>query len=331
MKSILKFLYSLLLLVILILLAGLFLPDYHSLKRETLVNAKPELVYNHINQIENWKKWAPWLISDSLAKVSSISTEGPGSTLCWESEKYGNGSLQITSCIENEVVAGTMDLGKVGKADFKISLNKKNSGTHINYEVNFSEIAYFERYFIIVMKKQLDEAYQRALTIIKTNAEELRLNRMSDPWIHTQNELKIVAILDTVKGDYLAERHSDNLNKLKSYLQRRKLEIQGDAMILYFNKKTEDYRLFASAYPIDKKTWSWKNYRYLTIDTGMVAAITHNGDYTYADPYLKLESFMQDQGLVADSFWWETYEIDPFNEADTSEWKRNIYFPVTAE
>ncbi|MBN1950096.1 MAG: hypothetical protein JW801_02780 [Bacteroidales bacterium] len=332
MKLLLKVLYLLSILVILILLAGLFLPDYHSMKTRLDVKSKPELIYNQIVQIEKWKEWAPWLTEDKGVdvRVGKIK-EGAGSSLSWTSREYGAGSITLTSCTENEEVRGRMDLGRFGKASFKITLTKKNKGTLVNYEVIFSQIGYFERYFVYLFSDKLTNDYLGGLKKIRTEGESLRLCRMSEPGFEEHGKLMLIAVVDTFREGFLEDRFKPNLEKIEAYLSRRKLAHVGEPLAIFFRTHGENNSLFATAYPIEKRTWSWKEYQYMEIDTGRVAAIIQWGELNRSEPYKKLDEFIRDNKLVADTFWWETYERSSLNEADTGEWKRKISIPILEE
>jgi AraC-like DNA-binding protein len=269
------------------------------------------------------------LEQDSLIDLSyNTIPEGKGASLNWTSEDYGPGSITVTSAEENKMLASDVDLGEFGKAVFIFNLLEKGDKTDLELEFSASDIGYFERYFMFLFKGQLEISLDQTLVRIRQIAEELRLSRISDPELIETEALPIMVIITTAKTSEFKTIHAESLERIQRYLDRRKIAITGDPLCVFYSYDPSGESTFGSGFPIEKKTWSWKDYTCIVIEPGKVATLTHWGDFSSAKPYLSLDKYLSDIEMEADSFIWESYKVTPETEEDTSLWQKQLFYPV---
>jgi len=73
-------------------------PNEFEVTRSIAVNAKPEAIFPHVNDLHQWDAWSPWAKLDPDAKVAfDGSDEGIGTWMSWDGNNdVGAGMMTIT-------------------------------------------------------------------------------------------------------------------------------------------------------------------------------------------------------------------------------------------
>lgn len=329
MKALLKFFYFILFLVIIILLAGVFIPKSASFESKVDIKANPTLVFDQIAALKNWENWLPGLLNDSLKNPEyGQQIAGKGAMCRWDSPKAGGIVVKIDEIEENKSIKGNIDLGSFGLVSCLFSLKEEKNGSQLKLNYSISDIGYFERYFVLLFRPKVFQNLDYTLRKIKAVAEELRLSRISDPEIVETPAMVIMAVLDTTESkNFIADRDK-SIQQIKVYLERRKLEASGDPVTIYFSRNSDGKVIYASGYPIPFRTWGWKEYVCLEIEGGKAASVTHWGDLTSDKPFDALTAFLGQNTMKADSFCWETIQVSAQNTPDTSLWQKQLFHPI---
>src|SRR3954468_1491841 len=87
--------------LLIVIIAGL--PDQFALSRSKTINAPPEKIFPHVNDLHKWENWSPWAKLDPNAKNNF---EGPpagvGSSMAWDgNKKIGAGKMTIVESHPN--------------------------------------------------------------------------------------------------------------------------------------------------------------------------------------------------------------------------------------
>jgi hypothetical protein len=84
-------------LLVLMLLAGFFMPKDWKVRRTISIRATPEAIHAQVADLSRWPEWMPWMAEDPQMTVSF---EGEptrvGSVMRWRSEKMGDVALTLT-------------------------------------------------------------------------------------------------------------------------------------------------------------------------------------------------------------------------------------------
>ncbi len=98
MKTLIKILGGLAVLVLLLVLVAFAFPRQYRVERSLVVNAKPEAVLAQVADLSAWKNWGAWQERDPQMKISySSPPTGVGAWSAWESKQEGNGKMTITA------------------------------------------------------------------------------------------------------------------------------------------------------------------------------------------------------------------------------------------
>lgn len=106
-----RILGALLLVVILFLVVGFFLPAEYHVERSVVIKAEPTQIHDYTSDLRMWEEWTPWQREDeSLVIQYGARTAGVGARQSWTSER-GNGTLVVTSSDPDRGVEADFRLG----------------------------------------------------------------------------------------------------------------------------------------------------------------------------------------------------------------------------
>ncbi len=83
-------------------IGGFVLPGTWETERDVTIRAAPEAVFDYLDSVEGWASWAP------LAEVEGTRSgpaRGPGATLRWDDDEWGQGEWRITETTPQRRVA----------------------------------------------------------------------------------------------------------------------------------------------------------------------------------------------------------------------------------
>jgi hypothetical protein len=89
-------------------------PDDFTVSRAATMNAPPEKIFPHVNNLPNWHAWSPWAKLDPNAKTTFEGpTAGVGAKMAWEgNNQVGSGSMTILESRTNERIKFQLDFLK---------------------------------------------------------------------------------------------------------------------------------------------------------------------------------------------------------------------------
>ncbi len=325
MKALLSFLYALCFLVILSLLAGLFLPDTYTFENQQTVRSGSSLVYPMVRHLEQWPLWMDGILDDSA--TYEVNREGNPKSLNWQSKKQGQGTVEIIASDTGQV-QGIMSVSPGGQATFSLRMREEGATCTLYWKQEYQSVGYLERYYLFLFGKSVARSIRGGLEKLGEQCELLRLSRCNEPTLETHSPMLLMGLFDSVPRQELLPAIQSNFQRLATYMQRRTLAVPDDSLVVFYNSPDSEYAIFACAYPIEKRTWGWEQYRCISMDTTRVATISHWGVYSSSEPFLKLHEFLNIRNLRADSLYWEKYPVFPRSEPDTMRWQKVVFVPV---
>lgn len=333
MKTLLKILYVLLVLIILALLAGLFFPKKTYVEVEKDFRASRELVFDHLNDLTKWQGWIPWADQDNSLKLEyNAKTKGQGAGYSWSDPDRGAGSVIIIRSIPEEKVSVNVNYGATGTAEMHFNIISGEEGTKVKWIFQDTSLTYFERYFVTLLTNNMRNGMRGGLDKLETITNELRLSRVTEVVVTDLSTRPAMIISDSSGVDQVDSLYRSNLERLNSYLSRRNLEMAGSPFLLIHTSDTSGAIRFDTGIPIPKRTWGWGDYQYYELPEGKAIKVTHLGLFSSRKPIQYALDYAEANDLMPEDFYWEIYETGPEATTDTSQWKRQLYFPlVTAE
>ena len=81
---------------VIVIVFGLILPSNYEITRTVTINAPTEEIHNHLNDLSQWPKWAPWHSASEKVDIQlGEISQGAGATQEWTGGE-GKGYLEIT-------------------------------------------------------------------------------------------------------------------------------------------------------------------------------------------------------------------------------------------
>lgn len=171
-----KLLLGLVILFVLLMVIGLFLPRSYQVQRQVAISASDDRIFNLINSVDAMQTWSPWKALDPDLKITyGLTKVGQGASYHWQSEKSGEGSLIISESLPYTKIVTKLDFKDSGKAVgiFTISANEANTESVVVWQmIGDSGYNIFGRYFGLVLDSVLGPLFDDGLGRLKQESEK---------------------------------------------------------------------------------------------------------------------------------------------------------------
>lgn len=99
--------------IAILMIASVFMPTRVHIERDIIINAQKELIFQQVNNLENWKQWAPWM-PDSINGFDTAGEDEPNTDATTPTDdpkaRTSGTTVAITRSVPFEVVE--MDIEK---------------------------------------------------------------------------------------------------------------------------------------------------------------------------------------------------------------------------
>jgi hypothetical protein len=169
---------SLISVLMLALIIGLFLPSNYQVKESIIINTPANVAFNEVNSLRQWVNWSPWHQRDPKIHINYEGPEsGIGCKMAWDSKdpKVGKGSQEIVVSEPNKHIqtvlkfAGWESITNVSWDFEEQGINKTKVTWTFNGQVG-RNILY--KYMTLVLKPILKKDYKKGLQQLKKHAEQ---------------------------------------------------------------------------------------------------------------------------------------------------------------
>lgn len=166
-----------LLIVVFVFIAAMKPADY-IIKRNILINAKPEAIYSHLSSMKNADAWMPWKEIDSeVNSTYSGPADGVGSISSWNSSgQMGTGQAEVTEIVLNRSVKTKITYTKPMEMnqDSEFILTAEGENTQMTWSVS-GQIPFIMRFMCTLMFRDMDTfvggMFERGLIKLKSIVE----------------------------------------------------------------------------------------------------------------------------------------------------------------
>lgn len=176
MRILKTLLLGLVLLLAVVWVVGLFLPDSAHVERSISIKARPEIVFDLIDDFESFNRWSPWARKDPRTQYSFTGPEsGVGAMMSWHSENpgVGTGSQQIIVVEPLRRVVVELDFDAQGMATAYYEIQPENTGTRVTwgFDTDFGNDL-LGRYLGLFLDILVGADYEAGLANLKELAEK---------------------------------------------------------------------------------------------------------------------------------------------------------------
>jgi effector-binding domain-containing protein len=339
MKVIKRIFFSLIALVLILVVIGFLLPRQRHVERSVFIDAPPSVVFSQVNGFKHFNDWSPFV---ALMPGAEYGFEGPdfgvGSKMSWSEidPRPETGGQTIVASTPYERVDLELDLGPEGMAQAAYLLRPENSGTNLTwaFDIDFG-LNIINRYWGLLLDRQLGPLYAQGLTNLKRIAEELP----KVDW--SLLEIGITEVPSTTIAYFTGSSGSDATEigaalgaaygRVAMFISANGLQIDGQPIAItnYWDERGYgfDAGIPVSGTPArgagpDSPVRMGETYG------GRVVRAVHVGPYTgLEETYGIVEAFLGAHRLEANGRSWNVFVSDPGNTPE-EELTTEIYYPV---
>jgi len=332
MKTLRRILLSLLILVVILLITGFFLPRKVYLERSLQMNAPIETLFAQVNSMQNWHRWAPWLWMDSTIRINYSGPEyGVGSGLSYDSEQDSSitGKMTITLSVPYDSVIVDMDFLEKGNAISKFLFSPIDNGTKVTWimesDLGNDPIA---RWFGLFTDKMVGYDFEKGLAGLNelTNAIPVSPSVfVSETYVPAAIAL---TLNDTASPATIPFKLGASYKRIAQVIRKEKLTVAGPPFAIYHNLTRGSYEMEAGI-PVNQAVSIQGEVRCIEIPSRKAIMATHFGPYeNTAKVYEAINRYIRTMKLNTAGSPWEVYISDPSTEPDTNKWQTDIYIPI---
>lgn len=169
-----KVLTTLLVILVLILGVGMFLPKDYSLSRSTVIQGSTADIHALVGDLARWPEWTPFAEEDETIQVErNAVTTGVGAEQSWSGES-GSGHLKFTKCDPATGIAYDMEFLEGGKeypAKSQMTYAPAAGGTEVTWSMNGSMDMPLGGLFKYFMTGSVGGMFDRGLEKLKQKVE----------------------------------------------------------------------------------------------------------------------------------------------------------------
>jgi hypothetical protein len=154
-------------------------PDHFELSRSIDIDAAPNAVFPHINNLKAMNQWNPWATYNPKSVIAYEGPdEGPGAVYTWAGSKMGEGRFKITDSNLNSVKAD-LTMIKPMRADNKVtfSIAAKASQTQVTWHMEGTN-SFMHKLMqtVMSMDKMVGKEFEKGLAGLKAAVEQKKVN-----------------------------------------------------------------------------------------------------------------------------------------------------------
>ncbi|MBW8172522.1 SRPBCC family protein [Ornithinimicrobium sp. Arc0846-15] len=147
--------------------------DTFSLSRSITINAAPQEIYPHIQDLRKWQGWSPWEgMDDNLQREYTGADSGVGQKYAWSgNRKAGAGSMEIVRVDEPSTVGIDLAFTKPFKAqnDTLFELSQHGESTVVTWTMSGKQTLMGKAMNLFGgMEKMVGPDFERGLAQLKT-------------------------------------------------------------------------------------------------------------------------------------------------------------------
>lgn len=328
-----KILLGLLVIVVLFIIVGFFMPAKLELRQSIVIDAPAEYAFEEINNLESWNNWSYWNTLDtSMTIMYGDKRTGAGAFYTWQSEQLGNGKASISESVPFTSINADLDFMDNGVAKAWYTFEPEGEGTKLTmYFSSDSGYNPIGRWIsTLLIKPSIMQSFDYGLNKLKTIAEAKP--KFTIP----------ISIEEITPISYIGVRHTMNpqdfeavdKQMLKMYgelytaLEKAKVEAAGPPFCLFLSYE-ETSMDFVAAVPVPADAKFPAKYKIMQTPGGRAVKAVQNGPYeNLGDTHSQIDTFLAFRELEVNNPVMEVYVVGPFVTPDADKFVTEVYYPV---
>lgn len=343
MKAIKTIVIILLVIIGVVFVLGLLGEKTYRYERSVTINAKPEVIWDHVNSLAAMDKWSPWNEKDTAMKKSMTGEDGkPGAVAKWEgNNKVGKGEHRLDSLIPNRGVRSHLTMKSFFgdmESDVDIDLIPEGNGTQVKWAMHGENGVMGKVMGMFMdMDAMIGPDFEKGLGYLKKNVEEGEAKKLEemkamaakyDIKTSDRASMNYVGVRKRVKWADMQQFFGESFGATMAAMGKAKVKPAGPPTGVYFewdevNKEAD----LIAGFPIaeaDKGKVTEGVIEYAT-PAGKAYTVVYMGGYEkMEDTHWGIASKLELDGMEMNENVVEEYITDPMSEPDTAKWHTNI-------
>jgi len=152
-------------------------PDTFRVERSTLIQAPPQKIFPHINDLHQWGAWSPWEKMDpNMKRTFGGATSGKGAAYAWEGNKQvGSGSMEIVDSVPPSKIVLQLHFLKPfeGRDTTEFTLQPEGKATKVTWSM-YGPTQFIGKVMCVFMSmdQMIGKQYETGLSNLKAIAEK---------------------------------------------------------------------------------------------------------------------------------------------------------------
>ncbi|PCH93896.1 MAG: hypothetical protein COB85_06275 [Bacteroidetes bacterium] len=336
MKTIKKVIIVLVALVGLLIAISLFLPSEVIVTRTATINAPAKVIFGQVNDFRNWVNWDPWQEKDPDMKGTYEGPDsGVGSKRCWESdnEEVGSGCLTIVESVPNISIKTELEFEDMGPSNGLWTFEEVDGATNVSWSMQMDMgMNPMGKFFGLMKDGMLGPDFEKGLASLTELCENLPVEEPRptiDAKMVAVESSPIYSIKDSALIQDLEAKTIEMYIALAGHVAKSGAEVTGAKLCIWHKWNPEGYSILECAVQVAETGDGTDVIMAAATVAGNAVTTTHLGSYeSSANAYFGLEDYIKANGYTVTGPPWEIYTVGPLDDADTTKWVTQIYFPV---
>ncbi len=165
------------LIIVLFLIIPVFLPAHAGAESSITIKAKPELVFEQVNILKNWKSWSPFENDSTMVNTYEGPEQGVGAQRHWKGQKMGTGSMKIVLSHPFSDIETQLNFEPQGNGEGRWHFQQKGDQTLVVWHLQIYNLQYpFGRWLGLFMPEMIKKLTDQGLNNLKAVSENSQDN-----------------------------------------------------------------------------------------------------------------------------------------------------------
>jgi hypothetical protein len=167
-----KILWTVVIVLGLVIIVGLFLPGDYTVTRTVEISALPSDIHDYVGDLKRWPEWSPWKKADPTIEIMlGAITTGVGASQSW-TDKSGGGSLTVTQSDSQTGIAYDLFFDEY-PCQAKMSYEAVGPKTRVDWEMSGEAgMPVVGGYFALMMDGMVGPMFEEGLSMLKQAVEK---------------------------------------------------------------------------------------------------------------------------------------------------------------
>jgi len=317
--------------LLLLLIAAVFLvPQEVHVEVSEELKAKPQTIFNIINDLTMEPYWNPWQQQDTTMDLTyGDVTSGVGASYSWSSQEMGDGSAKYIVVEKNSKIVSALEFGGMGGGNATYTLTPTEAGTTVKWQMD-SKTSRPWNLMNLMIKSSTKKSFKQGLASLQslaTQREREGLYRGYQIKEEIMTGRTYVINRDEVTFDRISTYYAQNLAPLFKKIQEAGVEMAGSPSGLFYNYNVEKGTTdMAAGLPLSQDV-TIQGASTESFDTKKAVVVDYYGDFkNTAAAHGAIEEYLADRDLHFDWPVIEEYVTDPSEESNPEKWLTRIIY-----